>query len=396
MPPWAGDLLLARVSQIPRAALLAGPGPVRLRRAPGLRGAPDLLSGSGGLKRKSEPEEAEGGCPAVPTPPPPMESEECDARSPASGAGTAEGALRSVKNESPSWSTIPGKNSFASDYSGGKDDDGTYLCPASAIEHPIPYLVYTNAYEGDDCMGAYWAAANTGDGVAMRIVEGPAGTAVDPMTDGDGEDSLPPTADYGDGGAGGPRGADDVGLCPHRLHGDSGSPAVPPLPPDRRGRSPPGTPMGPRETARYGLRAVRLGEASHPGPTDSAPGDREYILPAAAVAARVARIDDMVAAMRARPRGSAIVGAHTPGAPARGAPPGQLPAAPRSGAACPGYANSAGSFPSSDGRERIIGPITRLPPASTLGSGVKQELALVTGTRCLQRPTAPAEKVDGL
>ena len=66
--------------------------------------------------------------------------------------------------------------------------------------------------------------------------------------------------------------------------------------PDRRGRSSLGTPMGPREMARYGLRAVRLGEASHPGPSDPDPGDRGYVLQAAAVAARVAHIDDMVSA----------------------------------------------------------------------------------------------------
>ena len=60
-----------------------------------------------------------------------------------------------MKSEFPSWSTIPGENPFASDFSGGEDDDGTYLCPASAIKHPIPHLVYTSAYEGNDCTGGY-------------------------------------------------------------------------------------------------------------------------------------------------------------------------------------------------------------------------------------------------
>ena len=69
-------------------ALLAGPGPAGVRRAPGPREALDLPGGSGGLKRKRGPEEAEGECPAVLTLPLPMESEECDARPPRSGRGS--------------------------------------------------------------------------------------------------------------------------------------------------------------------------------------------------------------------------------------------------------------------------------------------------------------------
>ena len=125
----------------------------------------------------------------------------------------------------------------------------------------------------------------------MRIVKKLADTAGDSVADGDGDDSLPLTAGYGDVGTGSPQGTDDVGLCPHWLHGESGSPAVPPFLPDRRRRSPLGTSMGLRETARYGLRVVRVGEASHPGPTDLDPGDRVCVLRAAAVAARVARVD---------------------------------------------------------------------------------------------------------
>ena len=186
---------------------------------------------------------------------------------PYSGHGSRWGAPPSVKSEFPSWSTIPGENSFASDYS-GEDDDGTYFCPASIIKHPISHLVYTSAYEGNDCTGTYWASASPGDWVAMRIVERTADTAFDPPTDGDGDDSLPPIADYDYGGADGLQGADDVGPCPQQLREDPKDPAAPLFPPTRRGPSFPGTPMGLRETARYGLRAVRLGEASHPGPSD--------------------------------------------------------------------------------------------------------------------------------
>ena len=33
---------------------------------------------------------------------------------------------------------------------GKMNEGGTYLCPAWAIKHRIPHLVYTSAYEGDD------------------------------------------------------------------------------------------------------------------------------------------------------------------------------------------------------------------------------------------------------
>ena len=235
-----------------------------------------------------------------------------------------------MKSESPGWSSIPGENSFASDYSGEEDDGGTYLYPASAINHPILHLVYTSAYEGNDCTGSYWASAEPGNGVAMRIVERAADTAVDPPTDGDEDDSLSPTADYDSGDAGVARGTDDVGPCPHRVREDPDNPVTPPFPPGGRKRSFPGIPVGPRETARYGLRGKRLGEASHPGPSD--PGDREYVLRAARVAARVAHVDAAVAAMQAEYQALqterfGFAGAHTPGDPARGAPPRPPPAA---------------------------------------------------------------------
>ena len=168
MLPWAGDLLLARVSRVPRAALLAGPGSAGVCRALEPSEAPGLPGGSGGLERKREPGEIGGECPAVLTPPPPMESEECDARPPSPEAGAAERTPRFVKSESPSRSSILGGNSWASDYSGEEDDGGIYLCPASAIRHRIPHLVYSSASGGNGCMGAYWASASPGDGVAMR------------------------------------------------------------------------------------------------------------------------------------------------------------------------------------------------------------------------------------
>ena len=73
MPLWAKDLLLARISRVPCVALLAGPGPMRLRRAPGLR-RPGLLDGSNGLKRKCGSGDTEGGSPAILIPPPAMGS----------------------------------------------------------------------------------------------------------------------------------------------------------------------------------------------------------------------------------------------------------------------------------------------------------------------------------
>ena len=212
VPPWARDFLLAQVLRVPRAALLAGPGSMRLCRSPGLRSPIRFLGEPGGLKRKRGFGEADDGCPAVPTLLAPMEPEECDAHSPASDVGVARGALPFVMVETPSWFPAPGEDSFVSDYSSGEDEGGTYLCPAWAIKHRIPHLVHTSAYEGDDCTGAYWADGSSGDGVAMRIVRRPAGSAVDPVTDEDGDDSFPPTADYGDGRTGDPQGTDDVAL----------------------------------------------------------------------------------------------------------------------------------------------------------------------------------------
>ena len=78
-----------------------------------------------------------------------------------------------------------------------------------------------------ECQAWQWG------GEAMRIAERAADTAVDPSTDSDGDDSLSPTADYDDGGAGGAQGTDDDGPCPHRVRGDPEDPAAPLFPPAR-------------------------------------------------------------------------------------------------------------------------------------------------------------------
>ena len=99
--------------------------------------------------------------------------------------------LLEVKVESPSYSPVPGEDSVATDYSGWEDEGGTYLCPAWAIKRRLLHLVYTSAYQGDDCTGAYWASASPGDGVAMRVVARLADTASDSVRDDDGGGTLP-------------------------------------------------------------------------------------------------------------------------------------------------------------------------------------------------------------
>ena len=258
-------------------------------------------------------------------------------------------------------------------------------CPASAIKHRIPHLVYTSAYEGNDCTGAYWASANRGDGVAMRIVERTAGTAVDPTTDGDGDDSLPPIADYDNGGAGGPQGTYDVGPCPHRLREDPGDPAA---------LSSPRTGGGGRlREPRWGF-VRRLGVAfglcawGKP-PTQGSPtrtlGTRgtSYGLPRLLRGWLTLTIWFLLRVQNTRPfrlRGSALSGP-TLLVFRRGEHRWShhrrllslrllLPAMP--------IQPIASLFPMGGGR--VVGPATRLPPAFPLGFEVKRELALVTGT----------------
>ena len=289
-----------------------------------------------------------------------------------------------VKVESRSRVVIPGEGSFASDYSGGGDEGGTYLCPAWAIKHPIPHLIYTSAYEGDGCTGAYWADADPGVGVAMRIVKRPAETAVDPVSDEDGDSSLPLAAVYGDGRTGDPQGTDDVGLCPHRFHEELGCPVVPPFPPDRQRRSPPRTPVGLRETAMYMAFGICVsGRLPTPGPLTRALGIgttscrvlwllREW--PASTVlwllcvqSIRVSRLRGLVSLGRTplvtrrglsrRTRCSRSLG------------PGLLPQLTPARRTFPLLPMGAG---------RATGPVTRPPPASTLGSRVRWGLALGT------------------
>ena len=188
----------------------------------------------------------------------------------------------------------------------------------------------------------------------MRIVTRPADTAIDPASDDDGGGTLPPGTNSAGVSADGERGTDGVGLCPHGVQGELRCLAVPPLPPERRRRLSPGSPMGPRETVKYGLRALSIGEASHPGPPDTDFGDRDRVQHAAVVAAKVARIDELVAAMRAEyqtlpAERYGLVGAHTPGDPAR-APPRDLPrSARRSGTPSSARSSSVGAPPTSDG-----------------------------------------------
>ena len=106
----------------------------------------------------------------------------------------------------------------------------------------------------------------------MRVVDKPANTAVDSLA-GDGEETAPtPGAASSTSGPPAQRGTDAVGP---RLWVGAGDVEGASLPPDPQGGHLwplPGTPMGRRETARYGLRALRIGEASHPGPPTTMTG----------------------------------------------------------------------------------------------------------------------------
>ena len=112
--------------------------------------------------------------------------------------------------------------------------------------------------------------------------------------------------------------------------------------------------MGLRETAKYGLRALRIGEASHPGPPDDSGRDMSRLRHAAAVAERVARIDELVTGMRAeyqilQAERFALVAAYTPGGPTGTAPPGPPRTARRSRTPSSSSSGSDGAPPSSDG-----------------------------------------------
>ena len=188
----------------------------------------------------------------------------------------------------------------------------------------------------------------------MCVVDGLADTAIDPWTDDDGGATPPSGATSSGSGAGPGRGPDVVSLRPRTDREGAGRSAPTPTPLGGHVRPYPGSPMGPRGTAKYGLPALRIGEASHPGPPDVGDGDMDRVRHAAAVAARVARIDELVAGMRAEYRilqaeRFGLVGAHTPGDPARVPPPGPPRSARRSGTPSSAFSSSDGAPPTSDG-----------------------------------------------
>ena len=187
----------------------------------------------------------------------------------------------------------------------------------------------------------------------MRVVAGLADTAVDSLAEDD-EGATPTPAASSGCDAPAQRGTDAVGLRLRVEAGDAGRPSLPPDPPDGHLRPFPGTPMGPRETARYGLRALRIGGASHPGPPEDGGGDMSRLRHAAAIAERVARIDELVTGMRAeyqtlQAERFALVGAYTSAGLAGAAPPGSPRAARRSRTPSSSSSGSNGAPPSSDG-----------------------------------------------
>ena len=353
MPPWAKGLLLARVSRVPSAARLVGAGSEGPCEPPGPRSPSPSTYVPAGLKRKRELGEGAGTIPEDPIPPAPVELLGPGASVGGPSLGDVRDSFQKVKAESPSYTLVPGEDSTASDYLGGEDEGGTYLCPAWAIKHPILHLVNTSACQGGDSTGAYWASASPGEGVAMRIVTKPADTAIDLATDDDAGGTPSPGAGSAGVGAGVGRGVDVVGFRPHGDREEAWRLAVPPSPSERRRRLPPGFPMGLRGTARYGFRALRIGEASHPGPPDTGFGYRDRVRCAAAVVARVAHIDDRVAAMRAEYRTFqagryGFVGAGTPGDPERAPTPDPPRLARRSRGPSLAGSSSDGAPPASD------------------------------------------------
>ena len=195
------------------------------------------------------------------------------------------------------------------------------------------------------------------------------------------------------------RGPDVVGFCPCADQEGAGRLGPSPSLPERHRRPPPGSPMGPRETARYGFRALRIGEASHPGPLDTDVGDRDRVRHAAVVAERVARIDELVAAMRAeyqtlQAERFGLVGAHTPGDPARVPPPDPPQSVRRSRTPSSAFSSPAQIVlpPPPMEAGRAIGPVRRPPPASLLGFVVTPGLVLGKATIPRLRPLARATR----
>ena len=151
------------------------------------------------------------------------------------------------------------------------------VVPTSARDGPsstaLPiWSTPTPTYQGDDLTGAFWADASPGEGVAMRVVAGLADTVVDSLAEDD--EGATPAPGAASSGCDAParRGTDAVGFRLRVESGEADQTSLTPAPLDGHLRPLPGTPMGLRETARYGLRALRIGEASHPGPPTTVAG----------------------------------------------------------------------------------------------------------------------------
>ena len=271
--PRGKGLLLARVSRVPSSAGLVRRPARHLPDGPAPSTPSLAASGVTGLKRKRELSGCEHDAPAVSAGTAHVGLRDCGIAPAGSvGGGVPAPGLR-VKSESPSYSPVSGEDSVATGYSGGEDDDGgTYLCPGWAIKRRPSHLVYTSAFQGDDLTGAFWADASPGEGVAMRVVDWLADTAVDSLV-GDEEGTIPtPGAASSGFDAPAQRGTDAVGPRLRVGAGDAEGASLPPDPLGGHLRPLPGTPMGLRETVRYGFRALRIGEASHPGPPTTVAG----------------------------------------------------------------------------------------------------------------------------
>ena len=194
MPLWAKGLLLARVSRVPNAVRLEWAGSQHPRDEPVASSPAPAAGGTGGLKRKRELGECAQAVPTAPAPPDLVRLRGCSVSPGGPSTGGVHGAHLEVKDESPSYSPVPGEDSVATGYIRVRRTTTMVptSCPGWAIKRRLLHLVYTSAYQGDDCTGAYWASASPGEGVAMRVVDRLADTAIDPWTDDDGGAKLPP------------------------------------------------------------------------------------------------------------------------------------------------------------------------------------------------------------
>ena len=100
----------------------------------------------------------------------------------------------------------------------------------------------------------------------MRVVDKPADAAIDPWTDDEGGVTHPSGAGSSAGGAGPGRGPDVVGLRSRANREGAGRLGSSPSPSDGHGRPSPGSPAGPRETAKYGFGLCASGKPRTPDP----------------------------------------------------------------------------------------------------------------------------------